>query len=186
MTESLSAYGRRKGWSQQYVSKLVKLGKIPCVDGKIDPEAADRALAENADPRLANVRAANARRRNGGGADPELPDDDREQRALNFDGMTQNEAQTQKLRIQAKRETLQYEKDVGVLCEVAEVRKGAADLEVPLAQFDGIPDRLASRLAAETDVRKVHAMLTEAIQAAKQGVADYARALVERLGETRQ
>lgn len=43
-------YARRRGWSKQYVNQLVKQGRIPLIDGMIDPVAADAALAQNRDP----------------------------------------------------------------------------------------------------------------------------------------
>jgi multidrug resistance efflux pump len=39
-------YASRKGWSPQYVSKLIKQGKLPTVGRKIDPKAADAALEQ--------------------------------------------------------------------------------------------------------------------------------------------
>jgi len=43
-------YARRRGWSKQYVHQLVKQGRIPFVNGRIDPAAADAALAGSRDP----------------------------------------------------------------------------------------------------------------------------------------
>ena len=43
-------YADRKGWSKQYVNQLVKKGRIPLKDGRIDPEVADAALAKSRDP----------------------------------------------------------------------------------------------------------------------------------------
>ncbi len=39
-------YAKRKGWTRQFISKLVSQDKIPTrADGRIDPHAADEALA---------------------------------------------------------------------------------------------------------------------------------------------
>lgn len=43
-------YAERKGWSKQYVNQLVRQGRISLIDGKIDPVAADVALASSRDP----------------------------------------------------------------------------------------------------------------------------------------
>jgi hypothetical protein len=47
---SQADWAREQGVSKQYVSKLVKTGKIVLVDGKIDPEDAARRLASQQDP----------------------------------------------------------------------------------------------------------------------------------------
>jgi hypothetical protein len=58
-----SQYAQRIGVSRQHVSELVRSGKIPkCDDGKIDPIAADIALARAADPSKAGVIEANNRK----------------------------------------------------------------------------------------------------------------------------
>lgn len=51
MSELISQvqYADRHGWSHQYVNKLVQQGRITLVDGKIDPEQADRQIKETAD-----------------------------------------------------------------------------------------------------------------------------------------
>lgn len=51
MTELISQaqYASERGWSRQYVSKLVQQGRITLVNDKIDPEKADRQIKETAD-----------------------------------------------------------------------------------------------------------------------------------------
>ncbi len=43
-------YARRRGWSKQYVNQLVKQGRIPLQNGRIDVAAADAAIAGSRDP----------------------------------------------------------------------------------------------------------------------------------------
>lgn len=43
-------YARRRGWSKQYINQLVKQGRIQLANGRIDPVAADAALAGTRDP----------------------------------------------------------------------------------------------------------------------------------------
>jgi len=43
-------YADRKGWSKQYVNQLVRKGRIPLENGRIDPVAADAAMAKTRDP----------------------------------------------------------------------------------------------------------------------------------------
>ncbi len=50
MLVSQAEWARRHGFSRQYVSKLIATGVIRLVDGKIDPELADHALAARREP----------------------------------------------------------------------------------------------------------------------------------------
>lgn len=68
----------------------------------------------------------------------------------------------------------------GVIKAVSECSAGARKM---LAR---IPDQLASRLAAETDVHKVHAMMQEAIDQVCDQIARGAAALPEQLDATKQ
>jgi hypothetical protein len=47
---SQSAYARRRGCSQQHISKLVQQGRISLINGKIDPTKADQEIEQTADP----------------------------------------------------------------------------------------------------------------------------------------
>jgi hypothetical protein len=46
---SARAYARRRGVSHTAVNLAVRSGRIPTVNGRIDPDAADRAWAQNTD-----------------------------------------------------------------------------------------------------------------------------------------
>jgi hypothetical protein len=50
MLISQSEWARRQGFSRQYVNKLVKSGTIRLVDGKVDAEQAELALASTREP----------------------------------------------------------------------------------------------------------------------------------------
>lgn len=52
MAERLTqtAYAKKRGVTQQYISKLVKKGIIETHKGKIDPVQADKAIEENSSP----------------------------------------------------------------------------------------------------------------------------------------
>lgn len=50
MLVSQAEWARRRGFSRQYVSKLVATGVVRLVDGLIDPEVADRALEARREP----------------------------------------------------------------------------------------------------------------------------------------
>lgn len=181
--DSFSAYARHRGVSQPYVSKLVKMGKIPTVDGKIDRVAADKALAETIDPRRDNVRKFHAEQRSGRA--PE--DEDEPMSPAAFEAMTQTEAQTAKLQVQAKREELAYRLAVHEVVEITALRKGLADLiAIAANQLRTIPDRIAERAAATSDIRAVHAMIDAEILSVQQQIADSGATLIERLTATSQ
>jgi hypothetical protein len=55
-------WARGCGFSRQYVSRLVKRGLVRLVDGKVDPAAADAALAAMRDPARSLRRTLHPRR----------------------------------------------------------------------------------------------------------------------------
>jgi phage terminase Nu1 subunit (DNA packaging protein) len=63
MTETLSqrAYAARRGVTVQYINKLVKAGRLPLVEGKVDVNAADKIL----DERQAKAKPAKAKKAKG-------------------------------------------------------------------------------------------------------------------------
>jgi phage terminase Nu1 subunit (DNA packaging protein) len=55
---SIRGYATRRGVWPSYIGRLIKSGKIPLTNGKIDPAAADAALARNTRPRPKATEAA--------------------------------------------------------------------------------------------------------------------------------
>src|ERR1039457_7115743 len=110
MLISQREYARNKGWSHVYVGKLVKLGKIPATNGKIDPVTADAALAKN----IAKDPVKPAKTNGNGHA---APPPDREPTT----GVSYLQARTFHETYKAKKEKLEYERMLGQLIEVEEV-----------------------------------------------------------------
>jgi hypothetical protein len=54
---SRTEYAASKGWSRQYVGKLVKQGRLVLADGKVDVEASEQYLAMTSDPARSNSNA---------------------------------------------------------------------------------------------------------------------------------
>lgn len=50
-------WARCRGFSRQYVTQLIKMGVVRLIDGKIDPDQADAALAAVREPARAERRA---------------------------------------------------------------------------------------------------------------------------------
>lgn len=165
---SLRAYARHRGVSHTAVNLAVKAGRIPTVDGKIDPIVADAAWTQNTDqskPRNSVTGDPKHRRRRG---EPPAP--------ASSAGTTTSGASTEGgappagpsyVQSRALREAfmarltkLEYEEKLGKLVSADEVRvatfnaaRKARDMLLAL------PDRLSPILAAIEDPREVHQLL---------------------------
>lgn len=197
MSQHLSqrGYARHRGCDVSLINRWIKAGRIPTDEsGKVDPVAADAALAD-----MDRTRGG----RGGGGikVHPERSDArkvDRGPAAAIQDDVPERddepdrsgtlaEAQKAKVRIQTKRELAAYRKEVGELVERGRVEAavvaicGAVRRSVQL-----IPDNVASRAAAEDDERKVRAIIMTACEQVLSDLADAVAALPEQLTATRQ
>lgn len=84
-----------------------------------------------------------------------------------------NESRARREHYQAEQAKLAALQGRGELVPVAEVRKEAFALARAVRdELSGIPDRVASMLAACSDVRQVHRMLSEEIRVALRGLSD--------------
>lgn len=147
MLVSQREYGRQKGWSHVYVGKLIKQGKIPTTDGKIDPASADAALAKT------KSTAVPLTPTNGHSQPP------REQLPVSY-----IQARTFHETYKAKKEKLEYEKLCGLLIEVSEVEKRQDRVNGNVAaRLRAIPSKLAPQLVGVPNVAKVNAILTKEI-----------------------
>lgn len=190
-----SAYAKSRGCSQPYISKCVKLGRIPAdavVDGKIDPVKADAALHKSpVDPSTVKPKAkavakniaarADLDRKVAGSARvgrPTIPPKE---------GVSYVDARTTREITLGKQADLDYRKAIGELVQMVDVKRGIADNcgEIVKA-LRRIPDQTAGQLAAESDPRAVHALLAAHIDAVCQQIADVAGALPDRLSATSQ
>lgn len=160
-------YARMRNMSRQNVSKHIKNGIITLLsNGNIDPEAADKQLADNLDPAFTkgdegpDSLLAQASR----GAPVNSTNNDANDRTF-------HKVKTFEKRYQAKSAKLAYEKEIGMLVNAKEVRDAAFSLARKVRdQMLGIPDRVAALIAAERDKSKVHKVLVEEIEKALQGI----------------
>ncbi len=145
-----SQFARKCGVSRQRINDLVKSGVVNLVDGRIDPEAADRAIAANADPSKAKkLRPAKS--------------DFQAARAV-------------KEYYLAQLRKLEYEKESGQLVEKEQVKKDAFDTGRRVRDaLLNIPDRVAATLSTENDEGRVYKILTEEIKKALWGINPYAK-----------
>lgn len=142
-------YAAHRGVSAPYINKLVKQGAIPIgADGKIDPNAADRALAAQSDPGKAGVVASNASRR--GTAAPSAPPATPPTKELPAgDALTPvgpfHRAKTVDAEYAAKLRELDYRQRIGSLIDRDAYAKGCEDAAVALGkELDNMIHRLAN------------------------------------------
>ena len=177
MLISQAEWARRRGFSRQYVHRLVKRGVVRLTDGGIDPAQADAALAALREP------ARPPRRRAGGRKEPVRAPGAGERDGIRppagarsdpFDPTSGGDLPTLLLKTRIKSE-VERARLLEIKAKVEAGRYLDAD-EVEVAAFNkarilrdallNIPDRLAAVLAAETDAGKVHAVLSAEIRTA--------------------
>ena len=141
-------YARYRGVSQPNVSKLARNGVLVMRGDKIDVVATDKVLDDKPVEELEEPQPIRTAPRAGGDAPP----------AQNRTSYA--EARTIKMVFDAKLARLQFETKQGKLIEAEAVRLRISEHVRMLRDgLLGLPDRLSSTLAAESDPRKVHVML---------------------------
>jgi hypothetical protein len=151
MTQAEYARHRRK--SRQYISKLAKAGVLVMRGGKIDVRATDLVLDDRP---VEDVDAPPAAAPAGAGPLTRQPGDALPQAG----GASFGQARTIEMVFRAKLRRLEFETKQGRLIEAEAVRKTVADAVRALRDgILGLPDRLATVLAAESDAKKVHVTL---------------------------
>lgn len=145
-------YAARRNCSKQYVNQLVKQGRIPLVDGRIDPTVADAALSRQRDPargsqfRVDTMIAATEPSRPGG--------DESERPVPPF-----AKARTVREHFRALRERLEYERLAGKLVVVQEVEDAGCEAGLMVREtFELSAERIGEAIAAQLQVDKAQAM----------------------------
>jgi len=160
-------WARRRGFSRQYVRRLVQKGLVRLIDGKVDPAQADEALDAVREPARAVRRTSPVQ------AEPAKQDTMSASRSAASSPEPVSFPHGGDLPTLLLKTRIKIEADRGKLLELkAKVEAGKyvdAD-EVKVAAFNkgrvtrdnllNIPDRLSGILAAETDAAKVHALLS--------------------------
>lgn len=176
---SQRAYARSRaerglsGGTHAAVQKAIKNGRIRLIDGKIDPEVADIQWDRNTDP------AQQKRGSQGGqavappasGSPAALPGAPA-QTSAPTNGNGANEDQISRIREAARADAAraellnwELERKRGNYVRADEVKKMAMDkARIARDALLAIPNRLAPILAAETDVAKVHALITQEVR----------------------
>lgn len=146
-------YSRMRGCSRAAVTNAVKDKRITLINGKIDPEVADFQWKRNTDP----VQAARtdfgrpSQAASGNSAGGESPAAETSEILL---------ARTRTERARAELFEIEIAEKKGALAKTESIEKAAFDKgRVMRSALEGLSDRLAPVLAAETDPAKIHQLL---------------------------
>ncbi len=150
---SQAEWARKNGFSKQYAGQLVKNGTIRLVNGKVNPQQADNAIAAIRNP-------AHEERRVGFAAVNHKADGGSDLSTLLLKTRIKNEVEKGKLlESRVKTETKE-------LVSAESVREAAFNTgRVIRDGMLNIPDRISSVLASSgSDERKIHEILTKEIR----------------------
>lgn len=171
---SLRAYSRHRGVTLSAVQKAVSSGRIRLIDGKVDPDVADIQWARNtqADQQergsLEQFEKTQAQVFDLSGLEIDSSPAARAMPATNTLASEKTETET------IRRQLLEIElrKKRGELVEIDSVRRAWGEkVRAARESLDTMADRLAPIIAAETDVKKVDAMLRAEVRQAMTNVA---------------
>jgi hypothetical protein len=163
-----SEYAKHRGVSKPYITKLAKNGVLVLRGGKVDVRASDTVLddkpVEDVDPPAQSSPAGSPPR---AVAEP-----------LGQAGASFGQARTIEMVFRAKLRRLEFETKQGRLIEAEAVRKTIADSVRSLRDgVLGLPDRLATVLAAESDSKKVHVTLKTELSRELEALANAIRVI---------
>ena len=168
---TFTEYAARRGLSQPRISQLVSSGRIPVVylvpgdlrSRRIDPVAADAALEHNQDPSsppTGRAPQAGALVRPAGAAE----------------GFAAARTRTELAR--EEEIVLRVRRAKNELVEKESVERAIFDANTAIAKtLDTMPDRVAGLVAAETDLRRVRAILLDEVNKVREQIADGAQQL---------
>lgn len=188
-------YARLRGVSRAAVTQWATAGKIVLTgDGRVDVARSDVRLADTTNQARGGKggrTSAAAAKGLPGSAAPAVASPGAGDRGADPEGgaapLTLASANTQRAALQAQTLELRLRREAGDLVDRAGFERALVDsLGVAVEQLGTLAARIASRCAAETDARRVHAIIDEEIARVRQDVATRVRALLAAGGSTRQ
>jgi hypothetical protein len=163
---SQRAYAKSRGVSPQYVNKLVLQGKIPTVEGKINPVKADAAIERGRDP------AHDLQRKQPVPAVPSGTGTRVQVREQSPGSVSFLQARTVREQIKAKLDKLEYDRRTGKLVEAEKVKEAAESaFKNTRDRLLILPRSLSAALAATSKPAEAEQILTDAIFNALQGLS---------------
>lgn len=189
-TEKRTAFARRIGVRRSYVTQLAKEERIVC-DAKGDvlvPESLAR-LEETHSPdkeqvaqRWAKYREEEAQRLAGGDAMSSDDEDDPEAEP-GSDIPSYQRSRALKEHYAAMAAKADYERTIGALCSVDDIKRGGADIGAAIrSSHEQVADRLASKVAASADTEACHALITDALTDVLHEITDQIKRLIDANG----
>jgi hypothetical protein len=176
---SITEYARRRNCHHTAVLKAIRDNRISLIDGKIDPEIANFQWEKNTRPRIPKCQPL-----------PALTPADPARQPLPDCAITQTGYDLQLSR--AKREhheaniaEMRERQRSGELVELADVHLAYTTLAAQFrAALERIPDKIAPRLAAESDEHAIHTLLLTELDQAMLDMATTAAQLPGRLADS--
>ena len=148
---SQAEWARKHGFSRQYANQLIKEGTLKAVEGKVDEEQADMALAAIRDLSKTEKRSSQ---------------ESTELSTLLLKTRIKNEMERGKL-LEARAKV-----EIGELIAVDEVKQAAFNkARIVRDNFLRIPDRVANLLASVDDASKIHELLSQEIRNSLEGLS---------------
>jgi hypothetical protein len=147
---SQAEWARKHGFSRQYANQLIKEGTLKSIEGKIDEEQADMALASIRDLSKTEKRSSQ---------------ESTELSTLLLKTRIKNEMERGKL-LEARAKV-----EIGELIAVDEVKQAAFNkARIVRDNLLNIPDRVANLLASVDDASKIHELLSQEIRNSLEGL----------------
>ena len=169
-------YARRRGISNVSVHEAIKAGRISTVDGKIDPDLADREWRENTDQSKPRNRITGSPKHARVAGEPSEPMDFGGADGGNGTASGYAKARAARELYQAQLAKLELDRQRGTLIRADEVRLGAFNMARKARdQLIALPERVAALLAATQEPAEVQRILEEEIERICQEVADAER-----------
>lgn len=170
-------YALYRGKSKMTVSKWIRHGKISAVrvghEYQIDPEIADRELAESLNQAQQRIPKASSPQDRSINPERPLTADNKHIAEPIKGGPTFAEAQRAREVYRAERERLRLLQEKGELVVAADIKKEITSLMRTVRDsMMGIPDRIASQAAAMKETHQVHQLISSEIRTALRALAD--------------
>jgi hypothetical protein len=154
--------------SPALVTRWTKAGRLVLVDGKVDRDASDALLARSLNPTHGGRRVA------GGSVGATVAGTPVVEEIARHAAVDRDYA--------GRIRRLEYERRAGLLVPRKAVELAAQHAaDSARKMLERLPDRLAPRLAAESDARRVRALLLEEIEALSREIASAAEAMPDKL-----
>jgi hypothetical protein len=145
-------YATHRGCSPSAVARAVSEGRITTVDGKIDPDKADKEWVKNTNPAYHPQKTENR-------SSAMLSLTESKARNINYDTLNKK---------------LKYEKDSGKVIDAAESRKKAFNAaRAARDRIMSVPHKIIPKLIKLTDPAEMTQLLEDAIEKELYGLADF-------------